>query len=274
MPQRRILPGLPLSLGVTLVYVTLIIALPVAAVLLKAMSLSLGEFWNIVTSPRALSTYRVTGLCALAATLFNAVFGFAFAWVLVRYEFPGKRLLDTLVDVPFALPTAVAGVTLTALFAKNGWFGAPLASIGIEVAYTPLGIIIAMIFTSLPFIVRTVQPVLEELDPEFEDAASCLGAGDLDTMRRVILPLLMPALLAGISFAFVRCLGEFGAIIFIAGNQPLSTEITSLLAFIRVEEFDYPGAAAIATVMLFASLTILILTSLAQSWYGRHLTRS
>lgn len=274
MPQRRILPGLPLSLGVTLVYVTLIIALPVAAVLLKAMSLSLGEFWNIVTSPRALSTYRVTGLCALAATLFNAVFGFAFAWVLVRYEFPGKRLLDTLVDVPFALPTAVAGVTLTALFAKNGWFGAPLASIGIEVAYTPLGIIIAMIFTSLPFIVRTVQPVLEELDPEFEDAASCLGAGDLDTMRRVILPLLMPALLAGISFAFVRCLGEFGAIIFIAGNQPLSTEITSLLAFIRVEEFDYPGAAAIATVMLLASLTILILTSLAQSWYGRHLTRS
>ena len=274
MPQRRILPGLPLSLGVTLVYVTLIIALPVAAVLLKAMSLSLGEFWNIVTSPRALSTYRVTVLCALAATLFNAVFGFAFAWVLVRYDFPGKRLLDTLVDVPFALPTAVAGVTLTALFAKNGWFGAPLASIGIEVAYTPLGIIIAMIFTSLPFIVRTVQPVLEELDPEFEDAASCLGAGDLDTMRRVILPLLMPAMLAGISFAFVRCLGEFGAIIFIAGNQPLSTEITSLLAFIRVEEFDYPGAAAIATVMLLASLTILILTSLAQSWYGRHLTRS
>ncbi len=274
MPQRRILPGLPLSLGVTLVYVTLIIALPVAAVLLKAMSLSLAEFWNIVTSPRALSTYRITVLCALAATLFNAVFGFAFAWVLVRYDFPGKRLLDTLVDVPFALPTAVAGVTLTALFAKNGWFGAPLASIGIEVAYTPLGIIIAMIFTSLPFIVRTVQPVLEELDPEFEDAASCLGAGDLDTMRRVILPLLMPALLAGISFAFVRCLGEFGAIIFIAGNQPLSTEITSLLAFIRVEEFDYPGAAAIATVMLFASLAILILTSLAQSWYGRHLTRS
>jgi sulfate transport system permease protein len=274
MPQRRILPGLPLSLGVTLVYVTLIIALPVAAVLLKAMSLSLAEFWNIVTSPRALSTYRITVLCALAATLFNAVFGFAFAWVLVRYDFPGKRLLDTLVDVPFALPTAVAGVTLTALFAKNGWFGAPLASIGIEVAYTPLGIIIAMIFTSLPFIVRTVQPVLEELDPEFEDAASCLGAGDLDTMRRVILPLLMPALLAGISFAFVRCLGEFGAIIFIAGNQPLSTEITSLLAFIRVEEFDYPGAAAIATVMLLASLAILILTSLAQSWYGRHLTRS
>lgn len=274
MAQRRILPGLPLSLGVTLFYVTLIIALPVAAVLLKAMSLSFPEFWKIVTSPRALSTYRITGLSALAATLFNAVFGFALAWVLVRYDFPGKRLLDTLVDVPFALPTAVAGVTLTALFAKNGWFGAPLASIGIEVAYTPLGIIIAMIFTSLPFIVRTVQPVLEELDPEFEDAAACLGAGDLDTMRRVILPLLMPALLAGISFAFVRCLGEFGAIIFIAGNQPLSTEVTSLLAFIRIEEFDYPGAAAIATVMLLASLTILILTSLAQSWYGRHLTRS
>lgn len=274
MPQRRVLPGLPLSLGVTLVYVALIIALPVAAVLLKAMSLSFAEFWNIVTSPRALSTYRITGLAAIAATLFNAVFGFALAWVLVRYEFPGKRLLDTLVDVPFALPTAVAGVTLTALFAKNGWFGAPLASIGIEVAYTPLGIIIAMIFTSLPFIVRTVQPVLEELDPEFEDAAACLGAGDLDTLRRVILPLLMPALLAGISFAFVRCLGEFGAIIFIAGNQPMSTEVTSLLAFIRVEEFDYPGAAAIATVMLLASLTILIATSLAQSWYGRHLTRS
>lgn len=274
MPKRRVLPGLPLSLGVTLVYVALIIALPVAAVLLKAMSLSLAEFWNIVTSPRAMSTYRVTVLCALAATLFNTLFGFAFAWVLVRYDFPGKRLLDTLVDVPFALPTAVAGVTLTALFAKNGWFGAPLASIGIEVAYTPLGIIIAMIFTSLPFIVRTVQPVLEELDPEFEDAAACLGAGDLDTMRRVILPLLAPALLAGISFAFVRCLGEFGAIIFIAGNQPLATEITALLVFIRVEEFDYPGAAAIATVLLLASLTILILTSLAQSWYGRHLTRS
>ncbi len=274
MRRRRVLPGLPLSLGVTLIYVTLIIALPVAAVLLKAMSLSFAEFLAIVTSPRALATYRVTLLCAAAATLFNAVFGLAFAWVLVRYEFPGKRLLDTLVDVPFALPTAVAGVTLTALFARNGWFGAPLARIGIEVAYTPLGIIIAMIFTSLPFIVRTVQPVLEELDPEFEEAASCLGASGLDIMRRVILPLLMPALLAGISFAFVRCLGEFGAIIFIAGNQPLATEITSLLAFIRVEEFDYPGAAAIATVMLVASLTILILTSAAQAWYSRHLARS
>lgn len=274
MAKRRVLPGLPLSLGITLIYVTLIIALPVAAVLLKALSLSFSDFIAIVTSPRAVATYRVTGLCALAATLFNAVFGFAFAWVLVRYDFPGKRLLDTLIDVPFALPTAVAGVTLTALFARNGWFGAPLASLGIEVAYTPLGIIIAMIFTSLPFIVRTVQPVLEELDPEFEDAASCLGASGFDTMRRVILPLLMPALLAGISFAFVRCLGEFGAIIFIAGNQPLATEITSLLAFIRIEEFDYEGAAAIATVMLFASFVILILTSAAQSWYGRHLTRS
>lgn len=263
--RRRILPGLPLSLGLTLVYVSIIVVLPLGALIFKAASLGPEDYWRIVSSDRALASYRVTILCALGATLFNLVFGLALAWVLVRYRFPGRRLLDAVVDLPFALPTAVAGIALTTLFANNGWFGSALSHIGVKVAYTPLGIMIAMAFTSLPFIVRTVQPVLEELDPALEEAGQTLGAGDLSIFLRVILPLLAPALLAGVSLSFARSLGEFGAIIFIAGNQPFETEITALLAFIRLEEYDYPASAAIASVMLIAAFVMLAVTNLLQA---------
>lgn len=262
---RRILPGLPLTLGITLVYVAIIVVLPLGALIFKAASLGPEDYWRIVSSERAMASYRVTLLCALAATAFNLVFGLALAWVIVRYRFPGRRFIDALVDLPFALPTAVAGIALTTLFASNGWFGAPLAAIGIKVAYTPLGIIIAMAFTSLPFIVRTVQPVLEELDPALEEAGQTLGASDMEIFLRVILPQLAPALLAGLSLSFARSLGEFGAIIFIAGNQPFETEITALLAFIRLEEYDYPASAAIASVMLIAAFTMLAVTNLLQA---------
>jgi sulfate transport system permease protein len=262
---RRILPGLPLTLGITLVYVAIIVVLPLGALIFKAASLGPEDYWRIVSSERAIASYRVTILCALAATLFNLVFGMALAWIIVRYRFPGRRFVDALVDLPFALPTAVAGIALTTLFASNGWFGAPLAAIGIKVAYTPLGIIIAMAFTSLPFIVRTVQPVLEELDPALEEAGQTLGASDLEIFLRVILPQLAPAILAGLSLSFARSLGEFGAIIFIAGNQPFETEITALLAFIRLEEYDYPASAAIASVMLIAAFTMLAITNLLQA---------
>lgn len=262
---RRVLPGFRLSLGITLVYAAIIILLPLAALIFKAASLGPADYWRIVSSERAVASYGVTVGSALVATLFNLVFGLALAWVLVRYRFPGRRIVDALVDLPFALPTAVAGISLTTLFASNGWFGSALGEIGIKVAYTPLGIMVAMAFTSLPFIVRTVQPVLEELDPALEEAGQTLGSSDWGIFRRVILPLLTPALLAGTSLAFARSLGEFGAIIFIAGNQPFSTEITALLAFIRLEEYDYPASAAIASVMLFAAFVMLAVTNYLQA---------
>jgi sulfate transport system permease protein len=210
---------------------------------------------------------------ALGATVFNGVIGLLLAWVLVRYRFPGRRLLDAIVDLPFALPTAVAGIALTALFAKNGWFGAPLAAIGISVAYTPLGIAMAMAFTSLPFVVRSVQPVLEDLDPGVEEAARTLGAGDLSTLRHVVWPAILPAFVAGCSLAFARSLGEFGAVIFIAGNRPMQTEITSLLVFIRLEEYDYAAAAALAMTILAAAFVILLATNLLQARFLRHVDR-
>ncbi|MBD0414797.1 sulfate ABC transporter permease subunit CysT [Oryzicola mucosus] len=265
MTRRRVLPGLPLALGITLVYVSIIVALPLGALVFKAASLGFADYWAIVSSPRAVASYRVTVLSALGATLFNLVFGLALAWVLVRYRFPGRRLIDALVDLPFALPTAVAGIALTTLFAHNGWFGSFLSNFGIKVAYTPLGIMVAMAFTSIPFIVRTVQPVLEDLDPALEEAAQSLGGSDASIFRRVILPLLTPAILAGVSLSFARCLGEFGAIIFIAGNQPHETEITSLLAFIRLEEYDYQAAAAIASVLLITAFVMLAVTNLLQA---------
>jgi len=263
--RRRILPGFRLSLGITLFYVALIVMLPLGALLAKAGGLGLEDFWRIVTSPRALASYRVTVLSAAIATAFNLVFGLALAWVLVRYTFPGKRLVDAIVDLPFALPTAVAGIALTTLFAPGGWFGAVLDPLGVQVAYTPIGIMIAMAFTSLPFVVRTVQPVLEDLDPALEEAAQSLGGSDAEIFRKVILPLLTPALLAGVSLSFARSLGEFGAIIFIAGNQPFETEITALLVFIRLEEYDYPAAAAIASVMLIAAFVMLAVTNALQA---------
>ncbi len=263
--SRRVLPGLPLSLGITLVYLSLIVCLPLGALVWKAASLGPEAYWAIVSSPRALASYRITVLSALVATLVNVVFGLALAFVLTRYRFPGRRLLDAVVDLPFALPTAVAGIALTSLFSANGWFGAPLAELGIRVAYTPLGIMVAMTFTSVPFVVRTVQPVLEDLDPALEEAALSLGAGEVRIFRRVLLPLLAPALLAGTSLSFARSLGEFGAVIFIAGNQPFSTEITSLLTFIRLEEYDYAAAAAIASVILIAAFLMLAVTNALQA---------
>jgi len=272
--RRRVLPGLPLSLGITLFYVGLIVVLPLGALVFKAASLGPEDYWRIVSSPRAVASYRVTVLSALAATAFNLVFGMALAWVLVRYRFPGRRLVDAIVDLPFALPTAVAGIALTALFAESGWFGSILAKVGITVAYTPLGIMVAMCFTSLPFIVRTVQPVLEDLDPALEEAAQTLGGSDPAIFMRVILPLLTPALLAGVSLSFARSLGEFGAIIFIAGNQPMKTEITALLAFIRLEEYDYQAAAAIASVLLIMAFVMLAVTNLIQARALRYTERS
>lgn len=271
--SRRVLPGLPLSLGITVLYVSIIVCLPLGALVFKAASLGLEDYWRIVSAPRAVASYRVTIGAAAVATAFNVVFGFALAWVLVRYHFPGRRLLDALVDLPFALPTAVAGIALTTLFAENGWYGAPLAALGIKVAFTPLGIMVAMAFTSLPFIVRTVQPVLEDLEPALEEAALSLGAGEGRIFRTVILPLLMPALLAGSSLAFARSLGEFGAVIFIAGNQPFETEITALLAFIRLEEFDYEASAAIASVILIAAFVMLAVTNALQARGLRYLDK-
>ena len=272
--RRRVLPGLPLSLGITLFYVGLIVALPLAALIFKAASLGPEDYWRIVSSQRAVASYRVTVTAAAVATAFNLVFGLALAWVLVRYSFPGKRLVDAIVDLPFALPTAVAGIALTTLFAQNGWFGSILAEAGIRVAYTPLGIMIAMAFTSLPFVVRTVQPVLEDLDPALEEAAQSLGGSDWSIFRQVILPLLTPALLAGVSLSFARALGEFGAIIFIAGNQPFQTEITALLTFIRLEEYDYQAAAAIASVLLITAFVMLAVTNWLQARALRYTVRS
>lgn len=271
---RRVLPGLPLTLGITLVYLALIILLPLGALVFKAASLGFSDYWRVVSSSRAVASYRVTVSSALAATAFNLVFGMALAWVLTRYRFPGRRIVDALVDLPFALPTAVAGISLTALFAPNGWFGQYLTPLGIQVAFTPLGIMIAMAFTSLPFIVRTVQPVLEDLDPSLEEAAQSLGAGDATVFRKVVLPLLAPAILAGVSLSFARSLGEFGAIIFIAGNQPNRTEITALMTFIRLEEYDYPAAAAIASVMLLAAFFMLAVTNALQARALRYTLRS
>ncbi len=272
--RRNVLPGLRLSLGVTLLYVSLIVVLPLAALVFKAASLDPLDYWQIVSSPRALASYRVTVTAALGATLFNLFFGLALAWVLVRYRFPGRRIVDAMVDLPFALPTAVAGISLTALFTTNGVFGSIIENYGIKVAYTPIGIMIAMCFTSLPFIVRTVQPVLEDLDPALEEAAQSLGGSDLAIFRKVILPLLTPALLAGVSLSFARSLGEFGAIIFIAGNQPMSTEITALLIFIRLEEYDYQAAAAIASVLLLTAFLMLAVTNWLQARALRYTRRS
>lgn len=267
---KRVLPGFGLSLGVTMIYLTVIVLIPVAALLLKGADIGVERFWQIVTAPRAVAAFKITLIAATMATIVNAVYGLLMAWVLVRYDFPGKRILDALMDIPFALPTAVAGLSLTALFSANGWFGAPLEAAGIKVVYTIWGIALAMSFTSIPFVVRTVQPVLEDLDPALEQAAVTLGAGPLTVFRRVVFPAILPAYLAGCTLSFARSLGEFGAIVFIAGNLPFRTEIAALLAFIRLEEFDYSGAAAIAIVLLLFAVVFLIISNLLQAWALRH----
>ncbi|MBS7540544.1 sulfate ABC transporter permease subunit CysT [Ancylobacter lacus] len=269
--MSRVIPGFPLSLGLTVLYLSLIVLLPLGALVWQALGIGLERYLAIMSGARTLAAFQVTLSTAAAATAFNAVYGLALAWVLVRYEFPGKRLLDALVDVPFALPTAVAGLALSALFAKNGWFGAPLAQIGVQVAYTPLGIACAMAFTSLPFVVRTVQPVLEDLAADVEEAAATLGASDGRIFRKVIFPALLPAFVTGSALGFARSLGEFGAIIFIAGNLPLKTEVVSLLTFIRIEEYDYPAAAAIAATLLGLAFLLLMLVNLVQLWQQRRM---
>jgi sulfate/thiosulfate transport system permease protein len=267
---KRVLPGFGLSLGFTLVYLALIVLIPLAGLFLKSATLSWDVFWSTVTDPRVLASYRLSLGTAMAAAAVNAVFGLLVAWVLVRYEFPGKRIVDALIDLPFALPTAVAGITLTALLSQNGWLGRPLEAMGLKVAFTPLGITVALVFIGLPFVVRTVQPVLEELEADREEAAACLGATRWQTIRGVILPELFPAVLTGFALAFARGTGEYGSVVFISGNMPMKTEITPLLIITKLEQYQYAEATAIATVLLLLSFTLLLLINFLQWWTSRH----
>jgi sulfate transport system permease protein len=259
--DRRVLPGFKPAISLTVGYVSLLVLIPLATLVLKSASLGPAAFWSAVSSPRALAAYRVSIVTALAAGAINAVFGMLVAWVLVRYRFPGKRLVDALVDLPFALPTAVAGIALTSLYSENGWVGRLLAAFSVKVAYTPLGIVVALTFIGLPFVVRTVQPVLADLEPEIEDAAAVLGAGRTATLLRVVLPAVLPALATGFALAFARGLGEYGSVVFIAGNMPMVSEITPLLIMIKLEQFDYASATAIALVFLIVSFAMLLVVN-------------
>lgn len=263
--SKRVLPGFGLSMGVTLTYLAIVVLVPVIALVLRGAEIGPERFWAIITAPRTLAALQLTLLAGAMATVVNAVYGLLMAWVLVRYDFPGKRLLDALMDIPFALPTAVAGLALSALFSANGWYGQLLEPLGIPVVYTIWGVAIAMSFTSIPFVVRTVQPVLEDLDPQYEQAAMTLGAHPFTIFRKVIWPVILPSFLVGVTLSFARSLGEFGAVVFIAGNLPMKTEIASLLAVIRLEEYDYNGAAAIALVLLMIALVLLVVSNLLQA---------
>lgn len=267
--KNNVLPGFTPALGYTLLYLSLIVLIPLSSLFFKSATLSWRELVTAVSAPRVLASYRVTFGASLAAAIMNAFFGVLVAWVLVRYRFPGRRVIDALVDLPFALPTAVAGITLASIYSSNGWLGRYLEPRGIKIAFTPLGIVVAMVFIGLPFVVRTVQPVLEELDPEVEEAASCLGASRWQTFRRVLLPPMMPAILTGFALSFARAVGEYGSIIFIAGNMPMVSEITPLLIITKLEQYDYAGATAIATVMLGVSFLLLLCINLLQKWSRR-----
>jgi sulfate transport system permease protein len=267
--QHSVLPGFNLALGFTLLYLSLIVLIPLSATFIRASALSWPEFWSIVTTPRVLASYRLTFGASFAAALVNAVFGLLVAWVLVRYRFPGKKLVDALVDLPFALPTAVAGIALTALYAGNGWIGQFFEPLGIKIAFTPIGIFVALTFIGLPFVVRTVQPVLEDIEAELEEAAATLGATRFQTFSRVIFPTVMPALMTGFALAFARAIGEYGSVIFIAGNMPMVSEITPLLIITKLEQYDYAGATALAVVMLVISFIMLLVINLLQ-WWTRH----
>ncbi|MCD2515550.1 sulfate ABC transporter permease subunit CysT [Massilia sp. G4R7] len=270
LPQRkspgRVIPGFGISLGFTLFYLALIVLIPLSAVFLNTFTMSWDAFWSAVTSERVVASYRLTFGASLLAAFINVIFGGIVAWVLVRYTFPGKRFIDALVDLPFALPTAVAGITLTALYSHNGLIGEQLAKVGIKVAFTPLGVLIALTFIGLPFVVRTVQPVLEEAERELEEAAASLGASPLQTFIRVVLPSIVPALLTGFALAFARATGEYGSVIFIAGNLPMVSEITPLFIITKLEQYDYAGATAIAVVMLVISFILLLTINLLQAW--------
>jgi len=265
-PARRVLPGFNITLGYTLLYLSLIVLIPLSALVFKTLSLTWPQFWEAVASPRVLASYRLTFGASLIAALVNVVFGLLVAWVLVRYSFPGKKIVDALVDLPFALPTAVAGISLTALLADNGWVGQYFAPLGIQLAFNPNGVVIALIFIGLPFVVRTVQPVLEDTEKELEEAASSLGATRWQIFWRVIFPSIAPALLTGFAMAFARAVGEYGSVIFIAGNMPMVSEITPLIIISKLEQYDYAGATAVASVMLGISFVLLLVINALQAW--------
>jgi len=262
--RKSVLPGFGLAMGWTIFYLSLIVLIPVSTLFLKSASLTWGQFWRVATGPRALAAYRLSFVASLTAAVVTGMFGLIVAWILVRYRFPFRRLVDGLVDLPFALPTAVAGIVLTTLYAPNGWIGAPLAKAGVKVAYTPLGITVALVFVGLPFVVRTVQPVLQDLDPEVEEAAHSLGASFVQTFRRVLLPEVLPAWITGCTLAFARGLGEYGSVVFIAGNMPMRTEITPLLIMTKLDEFEYGQATAIALVFLLVSFSLMLLMNFLQ----------
>ena len=268
LARRSVLPGFGPALGFTLAYLGLIVLIPLATIFFRSAGLGWRAFWETVTSPRVVASYRLSFGASLVAALINSIFGVLAAWVLTRYSFPGRRLMDALVDLPFALPTAVAGIALTTLYAPNGWIGARLEPLGIHVAYAPLGIVVALTFIGLPFVVRTVQPVLQDLEIELEEAATSLGASRWQTFQRVLLPTLAPAMLTGFALSFARAVGEYGSVVFISGNMPLRTEIAPLLIMTKLEQFDYAGATAIAVVMLIASFVLLLGINLLQ-WAGR-----
>ena len=263
LKRHSVLPGFDLALGFALLYISLIVLLPLSAAFLKTFTMTWPAFWDAVSSPRVVASYRLTFGASFAAALLNAFFGLIVAWVLVRYEFPFKRLIDALVDLPFALPTAVAGIALTAIYAENGWIGRLLP---FKVSFTPLGVFVALVFIGVPFVVRTVQPVLEDVNRELEEAAATLGASRWQTFAKVILPIVLPALLTGFALAFARALGEYGSVIFIAGNMPMISEITPLLIITKLEQYDYAGATAIAVVMLVTSFALLLLINSLQTW--------
>jgi len=264
--SRSVLPGFGLSMGFTIFYLSVIVLIPLAALVIRPWSAGFDGFWRVATDHRVLAALRLSfGAAAIGAGI-NAIFGPIVAWVLIRYRFPGKRLLDALVDLPFALPTAVAGIALSALYAPNGWLGEPLSHLGIKVAYTPLGVVVALTFIGLPFVVRTIQPILADLSQEAEEAAATLGATRLQTVSRVVLPMLLPSLITGTTLAFARAVGEYGSVIFIAGNLPAISEIAPLLIIIKLEQFDYAGAATIGVIMLAASFVIILALNLLQNW--------
>jgi len=271
--QRRVLPGLKLTLGFTLFYLGLVVLIPLSSAFAKTGELTWAKFWGVIASPAALAAYRLSFGASLLAALANAVFGLLVAWVLVRYKFWGRRFMDALVDLPFALPTAVAGITLAALYSENGWIGRWLAPYGVKISYTWLGVLVALTFIGLPFVVRTLQPVLEDLDVEVEEAAATLGANRFKTFFRVILPMVFPALLTGFALAFARGLGEYGSVVFISSNIPLKTQVVPVLIMSKLEQFDYAGATALAVVMLMISFLLLLAINLLQWWNTRHRER-
>jgi sulfate/thiosulfate transport system permease protein len=269
--KRNVLPGFGLTMGYTVLYLSLVVLIPLVALVLRSFGAGWHEFVAAATSPRVIAAYKLTFATSLIAALINAFFGFIVAWTLVRYTIPGKKLIDAMIDLPFALPTAVSGIALTAVYSQNGWIGHYLQPMGIKVAFTPLGIVVALVFIGLPFIVRTVQPAIEEIERDTEEAAASLGASRWQSFRRVMLPALLPAILTGFTLSFARALGEYGSVVFISGNFPMRTEIASLLIVSKLEQYDVPGAAAIATVMLLVSFLLLLVINALQWWTGRKL---